>query len=412
MLHSRILPVAGIVLLALLCMVVSTGKAANRAAPPTWNAKAAATYLDQRQAWWEAWPKSARDRGTVCVSCHTALPYALARPELSGILRENEDPSPERKLEADVVTRVRAWSEVKPYYGDTTPSGRTKAIQSRGTEAVINTLVLAARDHRSGTVSTDARQAFNNMFALQHKSGDDAGAWDWLDFSLRPWESKTSVYFGAALAAIAVGLEPERYADRAEIQPSLDLLRRYLRSHVDQTLWNRLRRRDDAYLFNRCMLLWASARLPGLVSADERRSMMAALWAAQDSDGAWKLSSLGRWRAANGVSPESTGDGFATGLVAYALEQAGSAPSEPHLARALAWLAKHQDTATGMWSASSLNKHRDPSTNVGRFMSDAATAYAVLALTNADLTARVARTSRESTPVAAPRRAPLARLRR
>ena len=49
---------------------------------PTWNRKAAAAYLDQRQDWWQKWPSAARDHGTFCVSCHTAAPYALARPAL------------------------------------------------------------------------------------------------------------------------------------------------------------------------------------------------------------------------------------------------------------------------------------------------------------------------------------------
>ncbi|HEY2376727.1 MAG TPA: hypothetical protein VGH98_12190 [Gemmatimonadaceae bacterium] len=378
------------------------GAAALPVAPSTWNPQSAAAHLDQRVNWWQTWPKSARDHGTVCVSCHTALPYALARPALSGILHDNEPTPMERKLVADVTTRVRSWSDMKPYYGDTTPNGRIKAIESRGTESVLNALVLASRDERSGVVSAEAREAFANMFALQQTTGEDAGAWQWLNFALRPWESKTAVYFGAALAALAIGTEPQNFAQSSEIQPNVERLRTYLREHVDQSVWRRLLRRDDPRLFNRAMLLWASAKLPSLLSKDEQHSIIAALWQAQEPDGAWRLTSLGHWRAAPSAPSDSAGDGVATGLVAYALERAGSAPSEPHLSRALAWLAQHQDPATGMWHASSLNKERNPASNVGKFMSDAATAYAVLALAGAAplATSRAERSGLDSTAAA------------
>ena len=348
----------------------------------TWNARAAAAYLDQRQAWWESWPKAARDHGTVCVSCHTAIPYALARPELGAAMGDSMMPPADRKLVDDVLTRVRGWPEMKPFYGDTTAHGKTKAVESRGTEAVLNALVLASRDARSGVASPETRQAFANMFALQERGGDDAGAWPWLDFGLRPWESRSATYFGAALAAVAIGSEPDRFAEEKVIQPNVEALRAYLHSHLDQPLWTRLLRRDDPRLFNRAMLLWASARMPTLLSSDERRAIIVALWNAQQPDGSWRLTSLGYWRNSDFAKP-TTGDAVATGLVAYALEQSGTLPNEPHLARALSWLARNQDPATGMWSASSLNKKRDPSTNVGKFMSDAATGYAVLALVGA-----------------------------
>src|SRR5881397_1521082 len=73
----------------------------------TWNPNAAAAYLDQRAAWWMGWPGAARDHGTFCISCHTALPYALSRPALRVPLADGAPSTNERRLLDNVTKRVR-----------------------------------------------------------------------------------------------------------------------------------------------------------------------------------------------------------------------------------------------------------------------------------------------------------------
>ena len=48
-------------------------------------------------------------------------------------------------------------------------------------------------------------------------SGDLKGAWAWLNFHNEPWEANGSPYFGASLAALAVGRAPGGYASSPEI---------------------------------------------------------------------------------------------------------------------------------------------------------------------------------------------------
>ena len=157
---------------------------ARSAAAQGWDMRAAAAYLDARQTWWSAWPTAARDHQTACVSCHTALPYALARPSLRAALRENDPTSSERKLMDDVVKRVLLWRDVEPFYPDQI-NGLPKTSESRGTEAVLNALVLATRDAAAGRPSDEARVAFDNLWALQFRRGKPAGSWAWLNFHLR-----------------------------------------------------------------------------------------------------------------------------------------------------------------------------------------------------------------------------------
>lgn len=362
--------VGGLVLSGwLIAALVSATSPVKAAEPASWNPKAAAAYLDARQAWWLSFPSAARDLDTACVSCHTALPYALSRPVLRSALNER-GPSPvETKLIDQVVKRVRAWKDAAPYYPDQT-RGLPKTAESRGTESILNAAILARRDASDGVLTEDSRQAFSNLWALQMRTGELTGAWAWLKFGLEPWEGVESAYFGAALAAVAVGTAPNRYASSPEIQENVKLLRGHLVKHLERQP-----------TFNRLMLLWASKNMSGLLTPEQRDSLVAEVFAKQQGDGGWSMASLGPWQRIDGSALDTKSDGYGTGLVTFALQQAGVSPTDRRVEKGLQWLVQHQDKATGQWWATSLNKHRDPASDAGRFMSDAATAYAVLALT-------------------------------
>ena len=272
---------------------------------------------------------------------------------------------------AHVVKRVRMWKEVEPFYPDQT-RGLPKSSESRGTEAIMNALILSTRDASAGALSDEARQAFGNMWPLQFKAGEMKGAWAWLNFHYEPWESSDSAYFGASLAALAVGSAPGGYASSPEIQDQVKSLREYLQKGA-----------DTERLFNRVMVLWASTKLPGLITPAQRQGIVDAAVSKQQADGGWATAALGTWKRVDETPLDTASDGHATGLITLALQQAGLSRADAHVSKGLAWLVQHQDPATGMWLASSLNKKRDPATDIGKFMSDAATAYAVLALTAA-----------------------------
>ena len=361
--------VAFIAAVSLVTVTLSTATVGMTAEPGSWDAKSAAAYLDGRQAWWLSWPRAARDHDTACVSCHTSLPYALARPALRAALNER-GPSPGESTQMDqVVKRVRAWKDIEPWYPDQT-RGLPKTAESRGVESVINAIILSSRDAADGVLSADARQAFSNLWSQQMRTGELSGAWAWLTFRLEPWEGVQSAYFGAALAAVAVGGAPGGYATSADIQPNVTLLRDYLTKQFEKQ-----------HTFNRLMLLWASAKLPGVLTPEQRDAVVADVIGKQQSDGGWSTPSLGPWKRTDGTALDTASDGYATGLAAFALQQAGLASTHPQVANALGWLVAHQDKARGRWLASSLNKHHDPESDAGQMMNDVATAYAVLALT-------------------------------
>jgi hypothetical protein len=296
------------------------------------------------------------------------VPYALSRSSLRGSLGEQAPTEQEHIMLNNVLRRVTMWNEVQPFYPNS-KTGPTLATDSRATESVLNTLILSTYDRQSNHLTDITRSAFDNMWALQIKSGDQAGAWNWQNFHLAPWESNESQYNGAVLAAIAVGRAPDNYQHDAKIQENLRLLRGFLR-----------REYGAQPLLNKVYLLWASSRLPGLLNEKERSTLVAILASKQQPDGGWSVSDLGTWKRRDDTPEETKSDGLATGLTVLALEQSGVGRASAK--RGLAWLAQNQSQDDGKWSAWSLNKKRDPSTDIGHFMNDAATGFAVLALEN------------------------------
>jgi hypothetical protein len=365
--------------------------------PAAWNPQASAEYLDQREVWWESWPVAKRDQGTQCVSCHTQLPYALARPLLRGAMKERGPSAPEQKMLTDVTKRVEMWNQIEPFYGSAPKTGVAEAKDAlrdavleaankvdpqrwkgpqpsladgaRGSEAVLNALILTSYDAQKGHLSATTRKALENAWGLQLKSGEDAGGWAWLNFHSTPWEGDGSAYQGAAFMALAVGMAPDGYANEAAIQPQLNLLRGYLRrQYASQSTMNKL------------VMLWASAKLPGLMTVAEQRELANEVFALQQTDGGWSLTQFGSWKRHDSTALVTKSDGVATGLAVVAMNATGVASGDRRIDDALAWLGKHQDPAAGSWAGYSLNKQRDPASAAGRFMTDAATAYATLAL--------------------------------
>ncbi len=335
--------------------------ASGALAEEPWDRDAAARYLDRRAAEWTTFSRERQKLTTACVSCHTAMPYLIARPALQG----SSLPEPARTLFSDVETRVTGWNDAKVWYDES--RGAEKPEQSRDTESVLNALVLALRDGRAnGSLSEEAKAALHHMWAQQN----DDGGWSWLHFGFGPWETDGSEFWGASLAAVA-GMSPGDQAHSPAEASSK--LRAYLRAGLSPSL----------SIHNRLSLLWAASAWDGLLSGEEAKRLVDDVLQHQRPDGGFRLVDLGPWPSKDGTPPREESDGYATAFTAFVLQQLEDRRCAAPISRAVSWLRRNQK-ADGRWETLSPNKDRSRESSMTRlFASDAATAFAALALTEA-----------------------------
>jgi squalene-hopene/tetraprenyl-beta-curcumene cyclase len=384
--------------LVLTCLSVARASPAQvtSAGPGGWNREGAAAYLDQRMDEWFVNGEKLRtgEGRTTCVSCHTVIPYALARPALRRAMRVGAPTPQEARLVDETSRRVQTYDAHQLLYD----FDEDKKGESRGTEAVLYALILASADAGGGRrePSDATRRAMTRLWQMQRADG----AWEWLDVGLEPFESIDSAYNGAALAALAAGMTPA-LSRGTDARAGIEKLRNYLRTHYpDQNLHNRI------WGLLAFTALDEDLTRAGREQLDRLENLVRELQRRQRADGGWSLDGLEGWRWNRTAAPfqapgtrdlllAAKSDGYATGLIVYTLRQAGLSVEHPVVKRGLQWLRANQlpvrvgDREWPAWRAHSLNYDREHGGSRGEawrrlFMSDAATAFASLALSAAE----------------------------
>jgi squalene-hopene/tetraprenyl-beta-curcumene cyclase len=292
-----------------------------------------------------------------CGTCHTNYPYLMARP----VLKEAPHAGWEevRKFFED---RVAGWDMDKPAGAVAgalvMPKAQALGKPRWDTEVVATASILAFNDAQTtGKLHPLTRKALDRMWTVQQKEG----AWNWLKCNWPPFEHDD--YYGATLAALGVSVAPDGYAQADSAREGLAKLRGYFQKVPAPDL------------HHKAWLMWASLKLDGLMSPEEREKTIKDLLKLQREDGGWSLASLGDWKGFDGRpnDRDAPGDGYGTGFVVYVLRQAGTPADHAALKRGVAWLKSNQ-RESGRWFTRSLN------TNKAHYITNAGTSFAVLAL--------------------------------
>ncbi len=288
-----------------------------------------------------------------CLQCHAAMMHPVARRALA---RTVATPT---EVQAFVESSVR---EVWPTKGVRYDHLKGKTLLMHGdmppaTEPISFALGLAYADHDCGkVVSPTTRAVLLKLVSRQRSDGGFNIARDGVPEMLHEFDQ-------ALLAAIAIGIAPGGLAQEEPFKGAVDGIRRYIREHPASCAWQR------------GMMLWAEFAAGGFLDASAKRQALKELLALQRPDGGWALPGLltDATRQKYQFAADAPSDGYATGFVIYVARQSGVAKDDPRLQRGVSWLKTHQ-RQSGRWFLASLVGRK------GNFISNAATAWAVLGL--------------------------------
>jgi squalene-hopene/tetraprenyl-beta-curcumene cyclase len=310
----------------------------------------AENYLEQGSLAWNGHRK--------CVSCHTNGAYMQFRPALSRQLGK-----PSAAIREHFVASLDAFEK------KTAEEQQTSVAPA---QAIYVAAGLAEWDaHVTKSLSPETDRALKLMLELQR----DSGTWGSLD-CWPPYES--SSFHLATTAAMAVGTAPGWLAGLQDeaVKARVERLKQYLATEKP---------RQD---YDRTLLLWASTRLPGVLTAEQQKELVELVLSKQQADGGWSIRTFGapeEWGAGNRAEklraePEFAtppSDGHQTGLAIVVLRESGIAANDPRIQRGVAWLKGNQ-RASGRWWTRSLN------TDSWHFITYSGTVLPLLALSECD----------------------------
>lgn len=299
------------------------------------SAEKAALYLDRASLNWQKKKK--------CATCHTNMSYMMARPALSSVQKD----SGEVRAFFEDYRKVR-WAKRGP-------------TEDQGFWPIVVGTGLTFNDvGSSGKLSDVTREVLDMMWSAQREDG----GWRWPDCDYAPIEEDE--HFGVTLAALTVGVAPDGYSESPKAKAGLEKLRTYLKNNPPKSL------------HHRAMLAWASVRIGGIATEDDREKALKELLGLQRPDGGWSTSGfLTDWKGLERESGEpletETSDAYGTGFVIIIARELGVPADDPRLQKGIQWILTNQRESGKWFTRSPVNEARNLISNIG-------SAYAVLAL--------------------------------